>query len=404
MPILSYIIWSINPDIFYFPGSSHPLRWYGLLFAGGFIISQQIMYYIYEKEGKSKKDIDTLTAHMIIATLVGARLGHVLFYGPWWDSFDEAGRLISEGYFHHPLKILAIWEGGLASHGGAIGILISIWLFVKYDISVKIFPIIKGYLGIPTKITSKRKDREGQSYLYVLDRLVIVISLTGAMIRMGNFTNSEMIGIPTESEYGMIFAREAEVAFLGNKAFESIEFTTDHSREAIKPGYVPIKIKFHYKRNPYFDEKSTYEYFQNNVKNYLVKERKVNHLYHPKDQKLPVRIYSEKKHYVVEASIYGINRHPAQLYEAFYCLMLFFGLFYLWYKYRHQLPVGLLFAIFLIVLWGLRFVDEYFKINQVPFEDNLPLNMGQWLSIPFVLVGIILMIWSLKKGKKPAAN
>ena len=117
MQLLNYIIWSPNPEIF--PNIDWiEVRWYGLLFAAGFIISQQLMYHIFKVEGKPHKDVDSLTLWMIIATIIGARLGHVIFYEPM-------------RYLQDPMSILKTWEGGLASHGAAIGILAAIYLYAN---------------------------------------------------------------------------------------------------------------------------------------------------------------------------------------------------------------------------------------------------------------------------------
>jgi len=118
MNLFNYIIWSPNPEIF--PSIDWiEVRWYGLLFAAGFIISQQLMYHIFKKEGKPQQDVDSLTLWMIISTIVGARLGHVIFYEPM-------------RYLEDPISILKTWEGGLASHGAAIGILTAIYLYANY--------------------------------------------------------------------------------------------------------------------------------------------------------------------------------------------------------------------------------------------------------------------------------
>lgn len=260
---LLYVIWHPDPRVF--PSLEVP-RWYGVLFAAGLIISYQIVQYIYKKEDIPRKEVDTLAAYIIIATLIGARLGHILFYEPLY-------------YLNHPIEILPIQLepefqfvglAGLASHGGAIGILIALYLYSK-----------------------KKKVH----YLWVLDRVVIVIALSGCFIRLGNLMNSEMIGIPTTVPWAFIFSR-----------------------------------------------------------------------------------------------VDSVPRHPAQLYEALYCLLLFFLLFYLWKTKRKQLTEGFITGLFLTVLFTLRFVDEFFKINQVSFENNLPINMGQILSIPFVMIGIFLLI------------
>ncbi len=260
----SYIIWDINPDIFTLPIINHPVRWYGLLFALAFLISQQIMYFIYKKEGRPVSEVDTLTIYAVVATIVGARLGHVLFYDPIH-------------YFENPLKILMVWEGGLASHGGVIGILIAVYLFAR---------------------------KTNVNYLWALDRISIVASLTFCMIRLGNLMNSEMIGIPTNLPWGFIFT------------------STDN-----------------------------------------------------------------------------IPRHPAQLYEAIHYFFWFIVLFVGWYRLRDRMKNGLLFSWSLIILFSFRFVDEFFKIDQVEFEHGMIFNMGQLLSIPFILTGIVILISNI--GKKP---
>lgn len=258
---LMYIMWDVNPDIFVIPVIDHPVRWYGLSWAFGFLISQQVMYYIYKRDGRPREEVDTLTIYMLVAAMAGARLGHVLFYEP-------------VEFFRQPWRIFAIWEGGLASHGGAIGILTALYFFAK-----------------KTKV----------KYLWIVDRLVIVSALTGCLIRLGNLMNSEMVGLPTTVPWAFIFTR-----------------------------------------------------------------------------------------------VDNVPRHPAQLYEAIYCLFLFILLFWLYYKYGKTLNDGLLTGVFLVILFGLRFVDEFFKINQEAFEDGLILNMGQILSIPFVICGIIILILSYR--------
>jgi phosphatidylglycerol---prolipoprotein diacylglyceryl transferase len=263
--VLTYITWDIDPDIFTIPIINHPLRWYGLFFASGFLISQQIMYFIYKKEGRPIKEIDTLTIYMVVATIIGARLGHVLFYDPIQ-------------YFQNPHKIFMIWEGGLASHGGVIGILIAIYLFAR---------------------------KTNLNYLWTLDRVSIVASLTFCMIRLGNLMNSEIIGTPTNLPWAFIFT------------------STDN-----------------------------------------------------------------------------VPRHPAQLYESIVYFIWFIVLFLLWYRLKDRMKNGFLFGWSLITLFSLRFVAEFFKINQVEFEDGMILNMGQVLSIPFILTGIVILILNIGKKRE----
>lgn len=267
--VLTYITWDIDPDIFTIPFINHPVRWYGLLFAFAFLISQQIMYFIYKRDGRPATEVDTLTVYAVVATIVGARLGHVLFYDPIH-------------YFQNPIKILMVWEGGLASHGGVIGILIAIYLFAR---------------------------KTNANYLWVLDRVSIVASLTFCIIRLGNLMNSEMIGTPTNLPWAFIFTRVDDVP-----------------------------------------------------------------------------------------------RHPAQLYEAIHYFIWFIVLFLVWYRLKDRMKIGLLFSWSLIILFSLRFVDEFFKLDQVDFEGSMILNMGQLLSIPFILTGVLLLIFKVynNQGTVPA--
>ncbi|MBX3101291.1 MAG: prolipoprotein diacylglyceryl transferase [Bacteroidetes bacterium] len=168
MHTLIYIHWSPDPDIFSLFGRG--IRWYGLLFSLAFIVSHYYMRWVYARERKLQADLDRLTLWIIAATVIGARLGHCLFY-------DFAY------YSQHPLEILYIWEGGLASHGAAIGILTAMFLFAR--------------------------RHPGQSFLWLLDRLSMVVCLSGALIRLGNLMNSEIYGLPTTLPWGFYFEADA---------------------------------------------------------------------------------------------------------------------------------------------------------------------------------------------------
>ena len=154
MPLLNYIIWSVDPEIFTIPLSAigledRPVVWYGLLFAMGFIVGQQVMYYIYEKDGQPKSDVDIITTYPVLAVIIGARLGHCLFYNPSY-------------YLSNPIEIIKIWEGGLASHGGAIGMIFALWLFSNFDIRVKWLFLI------PIRFSAKKIKRKGMIYHFIL--------------------------------------------------------------------------------------------------------------------------------------------------------------------------------------------------------------------------------------------
>jgi len=162
---MDYFIWNVNPNIIDVFGIQ--IRWYGALFAASFLLGSQLMEWIYRSENRSIKHIDRLFMFLMAGTIIGARLGHCLFYDPSY-------------YLQHPLKIFAIWEGGLASHGGAIGIFTGLYLY-------------------------QRKTQE--SYLWLLDRLSIPAALAACFIRLGNLFNSEIIGIPTTVPWAIIFQR-----------------------------------------------------------------------------------------------------------------------------------------------------------------------------------------------------
>ncbi len=169
---LGYIIWDIGPNIFSLPESipyigGFAVRWYGLLFASGFIFGYLILKKIFDKEKVPIKVLDDLATYMIIFTILGARLGHCLFYEPAY-------------YLSNPIEILKIWEGGLASHGAAVGILIGLYFFSR----------------------SYHKH-----FLWVMDRIAIVVALAGFLIRLGNLMNSEIFGDATTLPWGFIFVQ-----------------------------------------------------------------------------------------------------------------------------------------------------------------------------------------------------
>jgi prolipoprotein diacylglyceryl transferase len=367
MSMLNYIIWNGSPEIFSY--GSFSLRWYGLFFALGFLISQQFMYYFYRKEGKPEKDVDTLTIYMVIATILGARLGHVIFYQP--EIITENPLSIFLPFEFSPFRFTGLQ--GLASHGAAIGILTALWFY-------------------------SRKKKPGQTFLQVVDRIVIVVALTGALIRLGNFFNSEIIGLPTTNPWGVVFVskftdaitdprvdREGIVESVAIKPNDSL--TSNSSR-------VPLNIYIFYKRGVVGDRPRDFtditarnlvsnnlnEYFDGAGANTQTRGQVLS------DGKVGARI-----------STYGIARHPAQLYESISCVFLFLFLFWIWSKHKENLPPGRLLGIFLIWCFGLRFVFEFLKEVQEPFEKGMILNMGQILSIPLVVAGIIIVVLSYRK-------
>lgn len=371
--MLAYIVWDPMREII--KGIQPPV-WYSVLFAAGFVIGYQIMVKIFKKEGHDPQNVDTLTVHMVVATILGARFGHLAFYEP-------------ERFLADPLMFFRTWEGGLASHGAAVGILIALFLYSNYIVKVvkKPFPL--------KFIKNKRK---GQSYLWVVDRIVITVALAGAFIRLGNFVNSEIVGKPTESEYGVVFGRVAEELFeKSNFGIESAEASKGNG-ESLEPGMVPVDLKIVFE-NVRLEEQDARRIIENNIKNSLINNSSIREHYAQPEGPISYDLSYEERKIVAVIHTYGISRHPTQLYETATCLILFFILLALWNKYKEDLPDGLLLGIFLVWIFGLRWFHELFKENQVAFEDDMTFNMGQLLSIPLVLLGVFLILRVLLKPK-----
>ncbi len=264
--ILDFINWNVSPEIFHLnvPAiGTISVRWYGLLFASSFYFGYLLFTRFFKKENIPVEVLDRLTIYMVIGTVVGARLGHCLFYEP-------------DYYLSNPIEILMIWHGGLASHGAAIGILLALYLFSR---------------------------KEKRSFLWVVDRIVITVALSGFFIRMANLMNSEIYGHETSLPWGFIFIKAGET----------------------------------------------------------------------------------------------VPKHPTQIYEALSYLIIFFFLLRYYYKHDGKPKEGMIFGIFLIVLFSARFLIEFIKNEQVDFEKSMPINMGQILSIPFIVAGAVIIFFVLRK-------
>jgi phosphatidylglycerol---prolipoprotein diacylglyceryl transferase len=267
------IDWRVSSDIIEIFG--FPVRWYGLMFASAFLAGYQVVSYMFKKEGRPLEQADELLLYAMVATVVGARMGHYFFY--------EYPTLLKDP-LHFFWSMIKPPYAGLASHGAAVGLFTAFYLYVR-----------------------KHKD---QTYLYVTDRVVPAVALGGAFIRFGNLMNSEIIGKPTD---------------------------------------VPWAFKF------YNDTSLGQDYMD------------------------------------------VVPRHPSQLYECLSCIMLFLFLMWIWNKKKEKTQDGLMTGLFMIILFTVRFFYEFLKVNQVKFEDTMTLNMGQWLSIPAVLFGVIVLWYSFSK-------
>jgi prolipoprotein diacylglyceryl transferase len=273
--MLDFITWTFDPELISSPVT---VRWYGLMFAIGFLVGYEIVWRMFRHEGAPEKWVGSLFVYVVVATFFGARFGHVFFYA--WDYYSQ-----------HLGDILKVWEGGLASHGGAIGIVIAILLYSKY-------------------VTKKNP-------LWTFDRLVVPVPFVGALIRMGNLFNHEIYGGPTDLPWGF--------SFIDNIG-------------AWMHGAQPIMT---------------------------------------------------------------VPCHPTQIYEALCYLALFVMLMLMYWKWNAQRRQGLIFGVFFTVLFSARFLIEYVKNVQEPWEvgmiESIGMNMGQLLSVPFVIVGVILIVRALSR-------
>lgn len=264
MGLLNFIHWNFNPEIFHLGPLS--VRWYGLMFALGFIIGYSMVEKMFKHEKENLKWLDSLLVYIVVATIVGARLGHVIFYD--WDYYSQ-----------NLGEIFMVWKGGLASHGGVIGIFIALWFYSK-------------------KVTHR-------NIFWVIDRVIVPTAIVAGLIRMGNLFNSEIYGIQTSMPWGFIFERNGEI----------------------------------------------------------------------------------------------VPKHPTQLYEALAYFLTFLLLHYMYWKTDAKSKTGFISGVFFVIVFAARFFIEFIKEDQEAFEASMTLNMGQWLSIPFVLLGIGLIIYSHQKKK-----
>lgn len=174
--MIGAINWDVSSELI--DGYKTP-NLYGLLFVTGLILGYFVVKRMFKKEGIEEQSLDKLVLYMVLGTIIGARLGHVFFYGPYWDVIDADGVVLERGYLSHPEDIIKIWEGGLASHGAAVMILIMLFIYSK-------------------KVIKK-------PYLWILDRIAAPTAIGGAFIRLGNLVNHEMVGDVTTVPWGFRF-------------------------------------------------------------------------------------------------------------------------------------------------------------------------------------------------------
>ena len=348
--VLSYVVWDVHPEILPSLFENlfvHP-RWYGVLFALGFLIGYQLMSKYFKKEGVDIKQLDSILVYVMVGTILGARLGHVFFYD--WDYYSQ-----------HPGEILQVWQGGLASHGAAVGNLIALYLWSR---------------------------KNNHNYLWTLDRVVITVALAGCLIRTGNLMNSEIYGKPTGSEYGFVYANDPVRFIESSKVVESVSAVKgDHE------GDYPVDIKIAFNPAVTGDEEGRF-YTQSIVESLESRRFKRENIIGP--YKVEARMEGEQVIATVHA--FGVPRYPTQIYEALGYLLIFLLLYTQFDK--RKMTLGWTFGVFLVTLFGWRFIMEYFKENQVGFEDALRFNMGQLLSLPLIAAGVYFIVTSKKRIAK----
>jgi prolipoprotein diacylglyceryl transferase len=260
---LNFIIWNVDPTLISFAGLE--IRWYGALFALAYLLGYQTIVWIYANEGRQTEHLERLSVYLVVATIAGARLAHCLLYDPAY-------------YLSHPWKIAAFWEGGLASHGGGLGVILALYL---------------------------HKRQSGETYLWLLDHFAIPTALVGMLIRLGNLFNSEIYGTPTTVPWAFIFER-----------------------------------------------------------------------------------------------IDQIPRHPAQLYEAIGYGLIFMALMLFYRRMRHKIKDGLIFGLFLVGVFSVRFLVEFVKTKQTAYSTDVWLSTGQILSLPFIVAGLVLVYLAVRESAK----
>ena len=323
--MLDYIIWNMHPEII----EGFRVRWYGLFFAIGFFVSYSCLGKIFKREGLSQKKLDNFTFITFILLIVGLRLGHCLFYE--WEVYSK-----------DPVRILYIWEGGLASHGGAIGLLLAFFIFSR---------------------------RSGKSFLWIASRAAVVIPFTAGFVRLGNLMNSEIYGVASQLPWAFVFVRDAVIHATPQQLTDILTQSGIVSADLYNQ-----LLQFFSAHGELFARGVPYSSLQTMLteSRFMLAER----------SDLLISTLLQKG--LLQA------HHPTQIYEA----LVYFATFavLMWYYFSRKAVAAVsnyfILGFIFVVIFGFRFIVEFIKNDQVSFEQGMALNMGQLLSLPFIVFGL----------------
>lgn len=378
--MLDFIIWNGSPVLFSI--GPFTLRWYAFLFIAGFLLARLLLNYMYRKVGKPVAEVERLTIYMGVAAAVGARLVHVIFYEP--------GLIMGK-----PLEILLPFSfqpefhftglESLSSHGAFVGIAIVIWFH-------------------------GRRRGTGRSFLQVLDLVAIPVVLMIVFLEAGSFLNSEIIGEPTDSAAGVVFARPITDGLIkvpccmmrnpgGENPLTSVSIRKGTSAGMVhETGYSPILLYLFFK--PGGTEQLVNEFLIGDVKSYLFDNHDL--VYESGAEPLHYTIFQEKADlFTARVRTTGIARHPTQVYETVVFLLVLPGLFLLWKARKSSLPEGMISGIFMITVWTVIMISGNAKDDLVVFEKPFRMVMGQILSIPLLSWGVGILIVSFRIRNRP---
>lgn len=286
------IVWDVDPILLHFGNGG--IRWYGLLWAIGIYACYLVQVKLYKHENCPEDWADKIFVWMTLGVIIGARIGHCWFYE--WHYTNNPIQIFAwtinyrNPYLENPFALIKIWEGGLSSHGGGIGLIFAAWLLNRKHFS--------------------KQPKFHTSMIWILDRLCVGVCITATLIRLGNLMNSEIYGGVTDMPWGFIFVRDGQTE--------------------------PC--------------------------------------------------------------------HPTQIYEMLYCIVAFVVTWLMYWKGKAYQREGLLFGVFLEIVFVTRFALEFIKNDQELFEANHVLNMGQWLSIPFIILGVYLIIRAYSNSSKAVTS